>query len=352
MRRKLTDTDTNRAQISIRIFKWVLRLVREPEAEPHVDVPPERTIFEARIGEWVLRYRREMRRKLTDTERWRRAAVRSERTVFGIRIGLWVILLIGAALFILPLYIMVAMSLKDSSQIANTSMWEWPTRPTLENFRTVLTNPNASFVLFFKNSTVVTVISTFGVLLSSSLVAYPFARMRFRGRDRLFILLLSTMMLPGIVTMIPTYLIYKELRWVDTFLPLTVPAFFGGGAFNIFLQFFMGIPRDLDEAALLDGASHATIFWRIILPNSGAALATVGIFSFIYSWRDFMGPLLYLNSPENQTLEVGLRTYQTLQAEKWDLLMAGSVLVVIPLLVLFIVGQRYFSKGIVMTGMK
>lgn len=289
-----------------------------------------------------------------DAERWRKAAIRSERTALCTRVGMWLVLLIGAALFILPLYIMIAMSLKDAGQIATTSMWSWPKQPTVDNFKTVLTNPNASFLLFFKNSTIVAVVSTVGVLLSSSLVAYPFARMKFRGRDRLFILLLSTMMLPAIVTMIPTYLIYKELRWVDTFLPLTVPAFFGGGAFNIFLlrQFFMGIPRDLDEAALLDGASHATIFWRVIMPNSGAALATVGIFCFIFNWRDFMGPLLYLNSPEKQTLEVGLRTYQVLLAEHWDLLMAGSVLVVIPLLVLFIVGQRYFTKGIVMTGLK
>jgi ABC-type glycerol-3-phosphate transport system permease component len=295
-----------------------------------------------------------MKAQQTDNDRWRRAAVRAERTAAAVRIGMWFVLLVGAALFILPLYIMVAMSLKSPTEIANTTMWSWPKQVTFDNFHQVLTNPNASFVLFFKNSTVITVISTFGVVLSSSLVAYPFARMRFRGRDRLFILLLSTMMLPAIVTMIPTYLIYKELRWVDTFLPLTVPAFFGGGAFNIFLlrQFFMGIPRELDEAAILDGASHATIFWRVILPNSGAALATVGIFCFIYSWRDFMGPLLYLNSPEHQTLEVGLRTYQVLQQEHWDLLMAGSVLAVVPLVVLFIVGQRYFTKGIVMTGMK
>ena len=186
------------------------------------------------------------------------------------------------------------------------------------------------------------------------MVAYGFSRLRFPGRDRLFLVLLATMMLPAIVTMIPTYVEFKYLRWIDTFLPLTVPAFFGGGAYNIFLlrQFFMGIPRDIDEAAVLDGASHATIFWRLIMPNSGPALATVGIFAFIYTWRDFMGPLLYLNSPENQTLELGLNTYRSLNAEQWELLMAGSVLVMIPLLLLFILGQRYFVKGIVMSGIK
>jgi multiple sugar transport system permease protein len=166
--------------------------------------------------------------------------------------------------------------------------------------------------------------------------------------------LLATMMLPGIVTMIPTYLVFKYLHWVDTFLPLWVPAWFGGGAFNIFLlrQFFKGIPMELDEAAVLDGASHSTIFWRIILPLSGPALATVGIFSFIYVWRDFQGPLLYLNSPEKQTLELGLQTYRSLNNEQWNLLMAAATLVTIPLIVLFLVGQRWFVRGIVMTGGK
>jgi multiple sugar transport system permease protein len=160
--------------------------------------------------------------------------------------------------------------------------------------------------------------------------------------------------LPAIVTMIPTYVLYANLRWIDTFFPLWVPAWFGGGAFNIFLmrQFFMGIPRELDEAAVLDGASHSTIFWRVIMPLAKPALATVGIFCFIYNWKDFMGPLLYLNSPENQTLEVGLQTYRGLQNEQWHLLMAGSVLVMIPLIALFLIGQKFFVKGIVMTGGK
>ena len=162
------------------------------------------------------------------------------------------------------------------------------------------------------------------------------------------------MMLPGIVTMIPTYVIYAKIGWVNSFLPLTVPAFFGGGAFNIFLlrQFIMGIPAELDEAAILDGANHWTIFSRIILPLSGAALATVGILSFMGSWKDFMGPLLYLNDPELQTNELGLSTYNALQSSKWHLIMAGSTMVMIPIVILFFVGQRYFVKGLAMTGGK
>ena len=233
-------------------------------------------------------------------------------------------------------------------------MWALPERPTLDNFRTVLTNPDVNFMQLLWNSTVIAVLSTTGVVLTSSLVAYPFARLPFRGRDRLFVLMLCTMMLPSIVLLIPSYLMFKEVHWVDTFLPLIVPAYFGGGAFNIFLmrQFFMGIPRELDEAALLDGASHFTIWRRILLPLSRPALVTVGLFSFIYTWRDFLTPLVYLNKVQHQTLEVGLSTYSALQQEKYNLLMAGSVLVVIPLVVMFFVGQRYFVKGIIMTGIK
>ena len=227
----------------------------------------------------------------------------------GKGVGL-VTLLLGVAVFLLPFYVMLAMALKDQSEVATTSMWSWPVHPTLANFVEVLTNPNVSFALFLKNTTFIAVTSTIGVVISSSMAAYGFARVEFAGRDRLFLVLLATMMLPGIVTMIPTYVLYKYLHWVDTFYPLIVPAWFGGGAFNIFLlrQFFMGVPRELDEAAILDGASHSVIFWRILMPVSGPALATVGIFAFIYNWRDFMGPLIYLNSPEKQTLELGLRT--------------------------------------------
>lgn len=291
---------------------------------------------------------------INDEQKWKLAAQRAERMMLASKIAMWLLLLIGAVLFAMPFYLMLSMSFKSASEIAQSSNWAPPHEWTLENYKTVLTNEAAPFFLFLKNSVLVAVFSTTGVLLSSSLVAYAFARLQFRGRDRLFILLLSTMMLPGIVTMVPTYILFSELRWVDTVLPLTVPAFFGGGAFNVFLlrQFFMSIPRELDEAAILDGGSNATIFWKVIMPNSGAALATVGIFTFIYNWRDFMGPLIYLNSPEKQTLEVGLRTYQSLHQEHWDLIMAASVIVALPLILIFIIGQRYFVKGIVMTGIK
>jgi ABC-type glycerol-3-phosphate transport system permease component len=290
----------------------------------------------------------------SEAQRYRKATKQAESAASFSRFLLWTVLLIGAVAFLTPLYVMIAMALKTPNEIATSSPWSWPKDLTWANFNTVLSNPNVSFKLFFQNTAFLAVMTTLGVLVSSALVAYPFARLRFRGRDRLFILLLATMMLPGVVTMIPTYLLYKQLYWVDTFYPLWVPAWFGGGAFNIFLmrQFFMGIPRELDEAALLDGATHSVIFWRIILPLSGAALATVGIFAFIGSWKDFMGPLLYLNSPEKQTLELGLQTYRSLNNEEWHLLMAGSVLVMLPLVVIFLLGQRYIVKGLAMTGGK
>lgn len=274
-------------------------------------------------------------------------------SIFGRAVTL-ALLFCGIILMLLPLYIMIVMAIKTQAEMSSTDIWAWPVKPTLDNFAEVLKNPNLSFAAFLKNTSIITVLSTAGVLFSSTVVAYGFSRLEFAGKDRLFIVLLATMMLPGIVTMIPTYVLFAKINWVDTFLPLTVPAWLGGGAFNIFLlrQFFLGIPRDLDEAAILDGANHWTIFSKVILPLSGPALATVGIFTFIYNWKDFMGPLIYLNDANKLTLEVGLRAYAGFQAEKWHLVMAGSVLVMVPLVILFFLGQRWFVKGIVMTGIK
>ena len=271
------------------------------------------------------------------------------------RVGALFLLFFGSAVFLVPFYVMLAISLKSEKELGMTDPWAWPHHPTLENFQYVLQNPNVSFSTFLRNTAFIATTSTIGTLLACSIAGYAFARLRFPGRDRLFLVLLSTMMLPGIVTMIPNYVVMAKVHWVNTFLPLTVPSFFGAGAaFNIFLlrQFFMGIPRELDEAAILDGAGQWTIFSRIIMPLSGASLATVGVLSFIYNWKDFMGPLLYLNSPELQTNELGLSTYNALNASKWHLIMAGSVMVMIPIIIIFFVGQRYFVKGLAMTGGK
>jgi multiple sugar transport system permease protein len=248
----------------------------------------------------------------TDAEKFQRSMLLGALGGKASKIASWLIIAAGALLFLMPLYVMLVMAFKHPSEIATSSPWAPPKDFTWDNFHDVLSTPNVDFRLLFKNSLLIAVMSTAGVLVSSAIVAYPFARLNFRGKDRLFILLLSTMMLPGIVTTIPTYLVFKYLHWVDTF----------------------------------------WIFWGIIMPNSGPALATVGIFAFIYSWRDFMGPLIYLNSPDKQTLEVGLNYFKGLNSLQWNTLMAASVLVMAPLIILFVLGQRYFVKGIVMTGGK
>lgn len=270
------------------------------------------------------------------------------------RVAVWLILFFGAILFMTPLYIMLSMSLKTAEEVQATSPWAWPQNPTLQNFREVLAHPIVHFGRLFTNTLFVSVLSTIGTLVSSAMAAYAFARLQFRGKDRLFVVILSTMMLPGIVTTIPAYVLFANLGWVNTFYPLWVPSWLFAGAFNIFLlrQFFMGLPRELDEAAKLDGAGHGRVFLNIVLPLSGPALATVGVFSFIGSWRDFMGPLLYLNTPEMQTLEIGLRTFQTLKGTEWNLLMAASLLVMLPILAIFLACQRFFIAGLALTGGK
>lgn len=265
-----------------------------------------------------------------------------------------ILLIAGSLAFALPFYTSIVMSLKSPFELATSPAWSLPKEPSFNNYREVFANPNVNFLRLFWNTVVIATLATLGTVASASLVAYAFAKIKFPGRERLFIILISSMMLPAIVTMIPTYVLFKELRWVNTILPLTVPAFCGGGAFNIFLlrQFFLSLPKELDEAAKMEGAGHWTIYSRVVMPLSYSALATVGLFCFIYNWRDFMGPLIYLNDPKSQTLELGLATYNSLRAEQWHLLMAGSVLVTIPLVILFLAGQRYFVKGMAMTGFK
>lgn len=187
-----------------------------------------------------------------------------------------------------------------------------------------------------------------GTVFSSALCAYGFARFRFKGKRFLFLVLLATMMLPGQVTMIPMFIMFKEAGWVDTFLPLIIPSFFGGGAFNIFLirQFMRGIPRDLDEAAFMDGASRWGIFTRIMLPLSKPPLIAVSIFTFMGVWNDFQGPLIYLNTNTKYTLALGLSMFKGLYNVEWNMLMAATVLIMLPAIIVFFFLQKYFIEGI------
>jgi len=211
-----------------------------------------------------------------------------------------------------------------------------------------------TFNRYLFNTIFVTVMGILGVILSSTFVAYGFARFRFPFRDPLFLIMISTMMIPVQVTMIPTFILFKYLGWIDTFAPLIIPTFFGGGAFNIFLmrQFFMTIPYELDDAAKIDGCNYFQIFYIILLPLVKPAIATVAIFGFVYNWNDFLNPLIYLNSSSNYTLALGLQTFTTMYGTDYNLMMAASTIVLLPILIVFFFGQRYFIEGVATSGLK
>lgn len=263
----------------------------------------------------------------------------------------WVCLGAGAALFTVPMLWTIATALRSQEEIARDPGRILPEAATLANFPDAWTA--LPFPTFVANTVFVTLVATAAQVLTGSLVAYGFARFQFRGRNTLFYTMLATMMLPGQVTMIPVFLIWRELGAIDTFAPLTVPAFFGGGAFSIFLlrQFFMSIPRELDEAMLLDGASHLRIWWRLILPLSAPAVTTVVVFGFIGNWDNFEGPLVYLNSTENYTVSIGLRMFQDSFGTNTGQLMAASLIHIFPTVVLFFAAQRYFVKGVNLSGL-
>lgn len=208
-------------------------------------------------------------------------------------------------------------------------------------------------LIYLWNTTYITALAILGTLLSSSLVAYSFARLRWPGRDSLFLVLLGTMMLPGAVTMIPVYLVFRALGWIDTLRPLWVPAFFGG-AFSVFLlrQFFLTIPTDLEDAAKIDGCGYFGIYRQIMLPLIKPALATLTIMTFMGTWNEFMRPLIYINSPEKMPLAYALQLFQAAHSAEYALLMAASTLVMLPVLIVFFFTQRYFIQGITLTGLK
>jgi multiple sugar transport system permease protein len=284
-----------------------------------------------------------------DSVGWRARKARRDT----LRITLSVIALsLGGILFVLPFLWMVSTSLKEASQVQHFPPIWVPHPIRWDNYAVALRKMD--FGTQLKNTLLIVYSCLVGQLFSASVVAFGFARLRFPGRDALFFLMLSTMMLPGVATLIPMYILYKHLGWIDTFLPLTLPAFFGGGAFYIFLlrQFFLTLPKEMEEAARMDGATSWDVFWRICLPLSQPALATVAIFSFMAHWNDFVGPLIYLRSPRNYTLALGLQTFQGLYSTDYQYLMAASIVVVAPIIVLFFLAQRYFVQGIVLTGMK
>jgi multiple sugar transport system permease protein len=270
------------------------------------------------------------------------------------------VLLVICALAILPFVWMVSTSLKTLEATMAYPPKFWPRPIEWRNYVEVFHHEKANFLLWTRNTLVIAVLGVAGTTLSSALVAYGFAKLTFFGRRTLFALMLSTMMVPFPVTMVSLFSLFHWFgdatgtAWLGTFKPLWVPAWFGS-AFNIFLlrQFFLTIPNELSEAARIDGCSELGIFWRIILPLSRPALAVVALFAFLAIWNDFLGPLVYLQRPEQFTLALGLQNFQSKAGgASWHLLMAASTLVVLPAIMLFFLAQRTFIEGIATTGSK
>jgi len=269
-------------------------------------------------------------------------------------------LLAAALVFVMPLVWMVSTSVKPERQAASQQIRLLPDPATItpsqtaENYSAVWNDSTVQFPLYLRNTLIVAFLAVTGVTLSSAMVAYGLSRIKWKGRGAVFAITLATMMIPFPVLMVPLFAIFKQLGWNGTLAPLWVPAWFGG-AFNIFMlrQFFMGIPKELDEAARIDGMGHWGIFWRVIVPLSKPALAVVALFNFVYVWNDFIGPLIYLHHRDTYTLALGLQLYQSQAGQTpWNLLMAASTLCVLPLVLLFIVTQGSFVRGISADGLK
>jgi len=262
------------------------------------------------------------------------------------------VLCLLAALFILPFLWMLGTSLTPAADVIKVNRPFFPRHPAWGNYHEALTV--MPFGIFLKNTLIVALLCVIGQTLSAASVAFAFARLRFPFREPLFLVVLATMMLPPQVTMIPQFILFTIPGWIDSLKPLIVPAFFAEGAFYIFIlrQFFLTIPKDLEEAARLDGCNTFQVFLHVALPSSKPALATVALFSFISNWNDFLRPLIYTQSLEKKTLAVGLNAFKDMHGTDYHLLMAASVAVLLPVIIIFFFTQRYFTEGVVMSGVK
>jgi len=274
------------------------------------------------------------------------------------RVAVHAVLLALCVPFILPLVWMLSTSFKTEEQIHprdQTSALSlrslWPAPWSAANYPAAM--KTVPFAAYLKNTLLLCVVNVAGAVLSSAIVAYGFSRLKFAGREALFMVLISTMALPGQVTMIPVFALFRWLGWYGTFLPLIVPHFFGN-AFFIFLlrQFFRTIPEEMAEAARIDGAGEWRIFWQIMLPLARPAMATCALFQFLWTWNDFFGPLLYINDPSRYTLAYGLQQFMSSYGGQWAQLMAGACVFTIPVILLFFFAQRTFIQGISTTGTK
>lgn len=257
----------------------------------------------------------------------------------------FILLAAGSLLILSPIWWMISTSLKSMAEVMTYPPTFYPHEWNWDNY--IKTWKAAPFDTYAINTITITMLVVIGSVLVNSFIAYGFAKVPFKGRGILFAIVLSTMMIPGFVTLIPQYVLFSKLQWINTYYPLVVPAFFGS-AFFIFLlrQFYMTIPNELIEAAKIEGASHFRIWWTIGLPLTKPALATVAIFSFNGAWNDFLGPLLYLNDESLYTLQLGLQVFKGEMNTQWNYLMAGSLLVLLPVIILFFFFQKYFIQGI------
>ena len=263
------------------------------------------------------------------------------------------VLILLAFVCVIPLYWMVRSSFMKNTDIYSMRPFVfWPKEMLWSNYTDAM--KAANFGRYAVNTLIVVGGCMVGTLVTASMAAYAFSRVKWKGRSACFALILTTMMLPGSVTLIPQFMIWRNLNLVDTYWPLILPSFFGGGAFNIFLlrQFFLGIPRELDEAARIDGAGPFQIFLRVILPLSKSALVVVALFTFLNNWNDFFGPIIYLNSKEHFTLAIGQLQFKGDYSTKWNLLMAASTIVVAPCVAIYLFGQKHLIEGISLTGLK
>lgn len=271
------------------------------------------------------------------------------------RILLYFLVVVVVVVFSLPFVWVLRSSVMTTAELFQFPP-QWVPHPfSWKNYQDALTV--VPFGRYFLNSTLVTLTTILGSVLISSLAAFSFSHLRWRGRNVLFMVLLSSLMMPYIVTLIPSFIMWRYLGGIDTFLPLVLPSWFGtgvGGAFNIFLlrQFFLTIPSELDEAAYMDGASPLAVYWYVMLPLSVPGLLVVTIITFGWAWNDLLAPLVYLISPSRFTLAIGLTEFATAYSIQWNLLMAASAVVILPVLVVYVVFQRYFIQGIALTGLK
>jgi ABC-type glycerol-3-phosphate transport system permease component len=272
----------------------------------------------------------------------------------GQKVLTYALLVMGAVLLLVPFVFLVSASLKTEAEVNAGPLKLVPDVVQWGNYPKALAPDKMNFYPALANTVVITVLSVVGQILSCSLVGFGFARFRFRGRTVLFILMLSTMMLPAQVTMVPVFVLFRSLGLIDTFWPLILPAWFASPFFVfMFRQFFAQIPEELMEAARVDGANNWTIYWRLMLPLCTPVIAIVAIYTFLSTWNDFMGPLIYLNSPEKRTLSLALNTFNNQYGfSDAHLMMAASVVCMLPCIVLFFAAQKYFVESVASTGLK